>query len=228
MFHNHRRIMVALSVCILSAGLSAAKKRAPAMYVKPDQVAEIADASQTFASAEKTCANYAWAAAVNTLLAPDDVRLPQAHWVLRATAGDKCLAKIDDVAAFTRQVDGDYTLNNGRRIHLRTSFSPGPPDTIDTLVMALRERRSAIILLSGRAYLLQGILYDDHMRSYNDHFFIVKELRLIDPAIAPGAKGRTATFVRDKDDANVREIEGIITLTVRDLKLGELSDGYTK
>jgi hypothetical protein len=36
------------------------------------------------------------------------------------------------------------------------------------------------------------------------------------------------TFVREKDDTNLREIEGVLTLTVRDLKVGELSEGYEK
>src|SRR6185436_9008063 len=75
---------------ILSPAL-VAKKRAPTMYVKPDQVAEIAGADQRFASADKPCANYAWAAAVNSVLAADDVRLPQSYWAVRASGGDRCL-----------------------------------------------------------------------------------------------------------------------------------------
>jgi hypothetical protein len=132
------------------------------------------------------------------------------------------------VADFTTQIDGDYTLDSGRRIKLRSNFAAGPPATIDGLVVDLRGGRPAILLLSGKIYVLQGILYDDHLRSYNDHFFIVKELRLVDPAVAPGTPGRTVTFVREKDDSNLQQIEGVITLSVRDLKVGELSDGYAK
>jgi hypothetical protein len=211
----------------LPVGL-AAKKRAPAMYVNPNQLVEIPDAARLFAFADKPCANYAWAAAVNTLLAAESVRLPQSHWVVRASGGDKCLPRVEDLAGLTQQIEGDYTLDSGRRIKLRSQFHAGPPNTIDDLVVLLRNGRPAIILLSGRVLLLQGILYDDHMRSYNDHFFIVKELRLIDPALAPSAPGRTVTFVREKDDTNLREIEGVLTLTVRDLKVGELSEGYEK
>ncbi len=222
-----RKRVLMLLIVVLPMGL-AAKKRAPAMYVNPNQLVEIADAARIFAVADKPCGNYAWAAAVNTLLAVDGVRLPQSHWVVRASGGDKCLTRVEDPAGMTQQIEGDYTLDSGRRIKLRSQFHAGPPNTIDDLVVLLRNGRPSIILFSGRVLLLQGILYDDHMRSYNDHFFIVKELRLIDPALAPSAPGRTVTFLRDKDDANLAEIEGVITLTVRDLKVGELSEGYQK
>jgi hypothetical protein len=220
------RVLVLLMIA-LPVGL-AAKKRAPAMYVNPNQLVEIPDAARLFAFADKPCANYAWAAAINTLLAVDGVRLPQAHWVVRASGGDKCLPRVEDLAGLTQQIEGEYTLDSGRRIKLRSQFHAGPPNTIDDLVVLLRNGRPSIILLSGRVLLLQGILYDDHMRSYNDHFFIVKELRLIDPALSPGAPGRTVNFIREKDDTNLREIEGVITLTVRELRVGELSEGYEK
>lgn len=194
--------------------------------VNPDQVAEIAEAAQQFARAERPCANYGWAAAVQTLLQGTGVTLTQDQWVTKVSGGAKCLLSVDDYSVMTQGVEGEYALGNGRRVRIRTLVQGGAPTIVDSLIVQLRAGRTYIVLWNDKAYLLGGILYDDHMRSYTSHTYLVKELRLVDPMVAPGKPGRTVVFKREKDNAN--EILGLIALSVTELQPGQLSEGYPK
>jgi hypothetical protein len=200
------------------------KKKAPQSYVKPDQFVEIPDAANSFAVAEKPdCANYGWAAAVNTLLAPDKVTMPQSYWVVKTSGGDRCYPQIDDPVALTRGITGDYSLENSRRIKLSAEYTPGVPTNMDPLVVGLIHKRTAIILFDHRIMLLQSVKYDEILRTYTEKYVYAKEIRLIDPMQPVGSKGRVVVFSRETDDP--ARFQGVITLNVRELRLGQLSEG---
>jgi hypothetical protein len=213
-------ILLSLAVAL------AAKQKPPQSYVKPDQFVEIANAPQTFAVADKPqCANYGWAAAVNTLLAADKVKKPQSYWVVKTSGGDRCFPQIDDPAAFTKAITGDYTLDDGRRIKISAEFTSGVPTNMDALISGLQAGRTAMMLFDHRVMLLKAVKYDDILRTYRDHYTVAREIHLVDPMQPAGARNRVVIFTRDKDDS--ARFQGVITLTVKDLQLGQLSEGYS-
>ncbi len=210
----------------LAAGSAAEKKKAPQSYVKPDQFVEIAKAAESFGSAEKPqCANYGWAAAVNTLLAADKVKKPQSFWVVKTSGGDRCFPNIEDPVAFTKAITGDYVLDDGRRIKISADFTPGVPTNMDALISDLQAGRTAMMLFDHRIMLLKAVKYDDILRTYRDHYTVSREIHLVDPMQPVASKDRVVVFTRDKDDA--ARFQGVITLTVKDLQLGQLSEGYS-
>jgi hypothetical protein len=211
-------------ILVLGAGYAADKKKAPQSYVKPDQFVEIA--AETFGVAEKPqCANYGWAAAVNTLLASDKVKKPQSFWVVKTSGGDRCFPQIEDPVAFTKAIAGDYVLDDGRRIKISADFTPGAPTNMDPLISGLQAGRTAMMLFDHRIMLLKAVKYDDILRTYRDHYAVSREIHLVDPMQPVSSKDRVVVFTRDKDDP--ARFQGVITLRVKDLQLGQLSEGYS-
>jgi hypothetical protein len=215
-----------VAVALLGAGALPAQKKPPVTYVRPNLVEEIPNAAQRFGVAEKNCANYGWAVAVNAVLdAAARATLPQSYWVTKTGGGDRCMSTIDDPAALAKALSTDHVVGPGRRVEIRAQFAAGVPREVDALIVSPREGRPLIVLYDGRVHLLQGVLYDDHLRTYRDHYYAVKELRLIDPMQPIDSKQRTVVFSREKDDP-VR-IGGIFILNIKELQPGQLSDGYS-
>jgi hypothetical protein len=219
-----RAVIGTLALALLFALPLVAQKAKRGELVIPDQVVELPDPENAFAAAERPCANYGWAAAMQTLLAGSGLQLTQEQWVTRVSGGAKCLLSVDDFAALTQSAEGEYVLGNGRRVRLRTLLQGGAPTIVDSLIVRLRAGRTYMVMWDDRLYLLAGILYDDRMRSYYSHVYVVKELRLVDPLIAPGRPGRTVTLRREKDKLD--KIRGLISLELIELRPGQLSDGF--
>jgi hypothetical protein len=221
---RYRSRLTLLALALICGLPLAAQKGKRGELVKPDQVAELADAAADFATAERPCANYGWAAAMQTLLAGTGLKLTQEQWVTKVSGGAKCILSVDDFAAMTQAAEGEYVLAGGRRVRLRVLLQGGAPTIVDSLIVRLRAGRTYMVMWNDRLYLLAGILYDDRMRSYYSHVYVVKELRLVDPLVAPGRPGRTVTLQRGED--NLDQIRGLISVELLELRPGQLPDGY--
>jgi hypothetical protein len=218
-----RLSFIALLLISPAAGQS---KRLGYAVTKPDQVIEIADAAAKFSVANRPCASYRWAAAVESMLRAYDLPWTQQQLVTSTFGGDKCLTEMKDAVSVSRRLEREYTLENSRRVRLRTEHLPGPP-TVDRVGAHLRGGHPLMLLWQGRIYLLAGITYDeiypDEKQPYH-RFLAIRQLRLIDPSIAPDNPGRMVIFERDKRDPAT--IAGVLAITVQELKLGQLSEGY--
>ena len=68
--------------------------------LRPDQQVELADLL-SMAPAKQKCENWAWAAAVESILRAQEVPLAQSYWVTKADGGEVCKESATDLSAAT-------------------------------------------------------------------------------------------------------------------------------
>jgi hypothetical protein len=182
----------------------------PSVQETPGIVIEIPDA--TVHQAKQLCQNWTWAASVESLLAPTGVQLTQDDLVTRAEGGSVCKDRNPNFERMTRALDGNYYLDDGRKVKLETRNVTGVPTVVDDILMSLKTRHPLILFWKGHAYLLKGVVYSEFLVSSNGaKVFEINELKLLDPT-ATKAEEREISFVRDRDDAN--EIDGVMDVRV--------------
>src|SRR2546425_1200319 len=110
----------ALLIVLLLAIPATAGKKKPmgAMYRKPNQKVEIANAASSLASAHRKCENFAWAAIVETMMRAQEVLITQDDWAIRTSSGEKCYPSLDDYAQRAQTLNGNYSLDGGRKIRV--------------------------------------------------------------------------------------------------------------
>lgn len=210
---------------LLPCSAAGAKKKGLPEYVNPDQHVEIAGAETDFSAATRNCLNYGWAAGIETMLRSYRVKMSQADLVTKASGGEKCILDIGDYEPLVRSVEGDYTPEANRRIKISAEFQAGPPEDMGALVGLLVRQKAVMIVLGGRPYLVAGATYDDRFQSAYLHTFLVKKLKLIDLMVPPGKPGRVVEF--ERTEKTIKAIEAVCSVSVRELRLGELSEGYS-
>jgi len=186
------------------AAAGGAKKQVPTTIVHPGLVAEVEGLKVT--AAEQNCANYAWAAALDTVLRAQQIDLGQDYWADRVT-GARCEDNAPALEDTARLVEGEYGTM-GAQVRVTTTLIAGPPRLLDGILMSLKQGRPAILYWRSHPYVLEGVLYDEAVYPTGNKLFEARELRLRDP-LAPGAEVK---FVRNKDDAD--EIDGVLLLSV--------------
>jgi len=207
-----RSILFAMVLCL--ALPLAAQKKAKAHYMKKESEKAAAESAlKDFVAAEKPCVNYAWAAAVESLLKQKQVNIPQRDWVMKAYGGYKCIEPLDTAAYVNlmRTINGDYALTPERRVHMEAEFSVGAPMQPDPYIAAFREGESFMLVWNGKPYIWYGAVYDEYIHLAGNRMFEVTELKLLDP-LAKSEKERLVSFVKGKDDAN--QIDGVMRVRV--------------
>ncbi len=206
--HTASRLLVIL--CLLALPAAAQKtKRGIYLSRRPDLIAEV---KVKLVHARQPCENYAWAAALQTLLAAQDVDLPQDYWIDKADGG-QCRDHAISLEETARLLDGEYTLptaDGARKARLTTEVTLGTPQN-DPLLAALIQGRPALLLWKQRAYVLYGALYDEFTYPNGQRLFDIRELRLLDPQ-APHGQSDTATFDTRSDDP--ADLGGILLISV--------------
>ena len=206
-------LVLALLLFVLVAPADEQKKlKGLPLAVKPAQEEHIADLVVT--AAGQKCDNWSWAAGVETLLKRRDVDLEQQFWLLRAYAGTVCISPLGDVEKLASAINGEYVLDDGRKVRLVARFLPGPPSQTDWMIMSLRRGHPFLLLWRGHAYLVQGLLFDEYIAPTGARLFEIRELRLLDP-FAQGDQQRV-TFVKGRDDAS--EIDGTLDVDATFIK----------
>ncbi|HXE91986.1 MAG TPA: hypothetical protein VNK82_13600 [Terriglobales bacterium] len=192
------RLLSVLVLCALAASAQDPKKlKGMPLAVKPAQEEQIGDLA--VARAGQKCDNWSWAAGVETLLQRQDVKLGQEFWLLRAYAGTVCVSPLGDAEKLASAINGEYVLDDGRKVRLAARFLPGPPAQADWMILALRRGHPFLLLWRGHAYLVQGVIYDEYIAPTGARLFEIREFRLLDP-FAEGDQQRV-TFVKGRDDA---------------------------
>ena len=200
-----------LLIASLSAPSPAAKKKQPKVSVllRPGVTAELA-VPAAVGAAEK-CENWAWAAAVETILRSQDVALDQHYWVQKSDGGEICLESLAPLEHIARIVRGEYVLDDTRKVRLEARYTVGAPVDMGSIIVGLNRGQPALLAWKGHAYVIYGVLYDEYLSPSGNRFFEIRELKLIDPFYAEG-EGSRVSFVRGQDQN--ADIGGIFEITV--------------
>jgi hypothetical protein len=198
-------VLALLAVC---TGFACDKKAMPSMMVRPEQ-SFIVDIRNPVL-AQRPCANWTWAAALESLLGQAGVELRQDFWVARAHGGLVCLPQPGAPEALARVTQGSYTLNDGRRLRLEARVTTGAPTSVDEYILRLQSGQPFLLFWNSQVYLLHGVVYDEYIAGTGDRFFQVRELKLLDPN--PQARERAAVFDRTQHDP--ASIQAVMEVTV--------------
>jgi len=208
-YHFLVRAFLVSTLVLFALAAFAGKKSAPGMMLKPDQNADLPELK--LATSTQRCLNWAWAAGLETLLRAQNVNLTQDFWVTRADGGEVCVDDFAGFGAIAKAVDGDFTLQDGRKVRLKVEWQPGAPSDVDPVIARLRTGVPSLLVWRGHAYVLTGATYDEYIQVNGQRMFEIKEIRLADPWYPSGEK-HAEKFVRDKDDP--AEIDGIMEISV--------------
>ena len=163
--------------------------------------------------AKQKCENWAWAAALETVLRSQGVPLDQSFWVQRLNNGERCLNSPGAPGDLIRYLERDsHVLSDGRKIRLRVQYLPGPPTYVDGMIRAIQQNHPIIVFWRGRARVLTGVTYDESVASTGDRIFDARELRLVDLYAAPQDPARVAKFVKATD--SLSEFDGTMQVQV--------------
>jgi hypothetical protein len=204
-----RWLVLACALAVLSAPSVADNKKKVGFWKKPG-AAELP--SFTVVAAADKCNNWAWAAATETLLALDSVKVNQHTLVSKAYGGELCDDAAPNMRALSDAVNGDYEINPKLKIRVTTRFFPaGAPIGAEDLLAGIKRGRPMIFFWKSRAYLAVGAVYDEYIGPNGARIWDVKELTLLDPMPAD-EDHRRVTFVKERD--GVGEIGGAMEFVV--------------
>ncbi len=203
-----RRVLLWL---VLLAGVAWAEDKPPVitLLARPNQVVDI-NGLKVPAPAQK-CENFGWAAGLELMLRLQGVSLDQKYWITKIEGGELCQEQLRPMEELAQAVDGEYLLDSGHKVRLKTKYTKGAPTVLDDMIVSIREGSPWLFVWKGHPYLVDGMMYDEFIGPNNNRIFVVKEIKLLDPLAAPDDPQRQVTFVRDRD--RVEDVDG--TMSVR-------------
>lgn len=201
------RLTGVLALLVVLSGFACQKKPQGApLTTIPDQQESVAGMPEVVALQQ--CENWAWAAAAESILRLQQVRLPQNYWVMKASGGEVCIDRTPTLESIAAVLEGDYVLEDGRKVHLRTRIYHGAPTAVDDIILAVRQQHPWLLYWRGHAYLLSGLVFDEYQAGTGDRMFIAKRLLLQDPYFS--SEKRHVIF--DREQHEVSELEGMMEI----------------
>ena len=134
---------------------------------KPDQ-AQDSDA----------CESDAWAAAVTIILKQQGLAMSPQFWADKLFNAP-CVTGVRLTKVGTG-IEGNYTLENGRKIQVKSEALPGVPAGAD-LVAAMREKHSLLLQYQGQPWVSGNVEYIDNQYADGGKVYTVSRLILVDP-----------------------------------------------
>ncbi|HLK54717.1 MAG TPA: hypothetical protein VKU42_14745 [Candidatus Angelobacter sp.] len=198
---------LAMMILVFVFFLVAGAQQPQPFYLKQDQTVDLASETKLI-KAKQSCENWALAAGLETMLRHQNVALDQNFWLMKLEGGDLCLTSLPKVESLAQTVNGEFVLDDGRRVRLETHFITGAPVNIDSVIVALKLQQVSLVIWRGHPYFLSGITYDEHILSNGMRVFVLKEMRLANTF--PKLPGVTFEKGRDNPD----DIQGILDVTV--------------
>ena len=196
------------AVVVLCASAAEAKKKI-GFYKKPG-TAEAA--GFTVVPPAEGCSNWGWAAATESLLALDAVKVDQHVLVQKAYGGELCDDASPNFRALSDAVKGDYVVGPKRKLRVTTRvYASGSPISAEDLIAAMRRGRPMIFFWKAHAYVAVGAAYDEYVGPNGTRMWEIRELTLLDPT-ATDEEHRRVTFQKGRD--NVADINGAIELVL--------------
>jgi len=200
-------MLTAITLLVFVFFLGAGAQQPQLFYLKQDQTVDLASETKLI-KAKQSCENWGLAAGLETMLRHQNVALDQNFWVMKLEGGDLCLTRLPKVESLAQTVNGEFVLDDGRRVRLETHFIAGAPVNIDSVIVALKLQQVSLVIWRGHPYFLSGITYDEHIVSNGMRIFVLKEMRLANTF--PKLPGVTFEKGRDNPD----DIQGILGVTV--------------
>ena len=196
---------------VLLAGAAWAGDQKPGvtLLARPNQVVDI-NGLKVPELAQK-CENFGWAAGVELILRLQGVSLDQKYWVTKMDSGEVCQQQLRPMDELAQVIDGEYLLDVGRKVRLKTRYTTGAPTVLDEMIVSIREGSPWLFIWKGHPYLVDGLMYDEFIGPNNARIFMVKEIKLLDVMATPDDPQRQVTFVRGRDSLD--QVNG--TMTVR-------------
>jgi hypothetical protein len=154
-------------------------------------------------AAKSNCASDAWASTVGSVLKLQGVTYGAGFWSERLFGG-ACIDKVT-LAAVASRIDGDYTLDDGRRLHLKTSAAAGLPSAAQ-IVASMDNGRPLILQWKGKPLVVTKVDYIDRQYDYVS-MYTISSLMLTDVLT-----GRLLIF--DMKTNSDKEIEGSFQVSV--------------
>ncbi len=145
------------------------------------------------------CADWGWGVVVSEMLTDKGVPFDAEYWVDKTFGSTRCLAKVPSAATMAAALDGDYTLDDGSKIHIKSSVGvPGAAGVVE----GIDKNRPFIVVWRGIPYVATGVrgvkeIYGDGSVSY-----IISQMTLTNPYLE-----KTVTFVAEKDKES--ELEAV-------------------
>jgi hypothetical protein len=205
-------IAIVLVLGALALPMFAAKRKNQVAIQKiPDQWVELAHVSEVVA--EQPCGNWAWAAAMESILRRQKVELDQRYWVLKLNGGLPCLPSAGSFEDLKRQIDGEYVLADHRHVRIEINYRESLPETTDGLILPMAHGRPYMIWWKGQTFLVKGATWDEFVYQTGQKLVAIKSLKLVNP-LERGEK-RNVIFDRSADDPN--DLSAIFDAVVTEL-----------
>jgi hypothetical protein len=178
-------LIVFAALFLLSLPLRADKKKAVNWMRRPGLVVRL---ETPLVVARQKCENWAWAAALETMLQVQDAGIAQEFWIQRINGGEVCLPRADSFENLARFLEsGPYVLDNGRKVRLAVQYGEGAPNSPDDLIASVQRKSPIMLFWRGHPYVIAGVVYDEYLAPTGSRLFEVRELKLLDPFIDPSA-----------------------------------------
>ena len=127
---------------------------------------------------KERCADWAWGSAVAVAVGAQGVPFDAAYWVDKTFGGTRCNKSVGGAASLTSSVDGDYALDDGRKVRISSRIGvPGGSG----MVAAAKLGRPMVILWNGMPYVSSAIRYDRVTYSDGSVEYVLKEIDLTNP-----------------------------------------------
>ncbi len=149
------------------------------------------------------CTSDAWVAAVTAVMKEQGVPYGPRYWSERLF-GDACLSDVT-VASVASRIDGDYTLDDGKKLHLATTVTSGLPPAAQ-IVASVDERRPLIVKWQNQPLIMTKVDYIDRQYNYVSTYTIASLM------LTNALTGRALIF--DLKTNAEKEIDGTLQVTV--------------
>jgi hypothetical protein len=151
-----------------------------------------------------SCDSDEWSHAVAAVLEAQGAMMSSKFWATRLF-NNLCSSGIQ-LDAVSRRVAGDYTLDDGTKIHLKTGLMLRNLPQAAELVASVNERRPFIVARKGHAYVLTSVNYVDNVYDGISRYTISKLY------LTNALTGRPTLLEPTAD--NMKEIDGTLQITV--------------
>ena len=121
------------------------------------------------ANGPAACESSAWVATIATVLKSEEVTLSD-QFLADRLFGGACVDKIS-VASVAARIAGDYTLDDGRRLRLKTNPVAGLPPA-SQIVAAVDQNRPLIVKWQGQPLIMTKVDYIDRQYDYVSSYSI--------------------------------------------------------
>lgn len=156
---------------------------------------------------DENCNTQGLAMAIGVALRAEGVAMGRDELMGRLYGADICSPNMGNVPSLVQRMEGDYTLGNGRKIHLAAAYRDGPPGSVN-LIEANDKGRHFVIVWKGVAYVHTGVEYiEQTIVDSNGGWgknFVTTSITLFDPY-----RNRTVIFRNPPS-----EIESSVLFTV--------------